>query len=128
MTAFASIMVVLVVALMIIDTTMVSFHHGSGPVLPRVAYPIAMSGALRGDAVSIAVRRDGRIYLGSDELMASDLPARLRPEFGRGAEQKVYIRADARAKYRDMKSVLDSIRAVGVEKIGFLVEQKRSVV
>jgi len=127
-TGFASVMVVLVVAIMFIDFTATSPHHGSSSALPKVAYPVAMPGALRENAVNITVRRDGRIYLGPDELMANQLPARLRLQFRSGAEQKAYIRADARAKYVDVKSVLDAIRTVGIEKIGFMVEKRRPIV
>jgi biopolymer transport protein ExbD len=38
-------------------------------------------------------------------------------------ERKVYIRADGRAWYGTVKEVLDGVRAAGVEKVGFLLEQ-----
>ena len=38
------------------------------------------------------------------------------------------IKADARAKYRDVKEVLDGARSAGVEKIGILVDQRKAAV
>ena len=38
------------------------------------------------------------------------------------------IKADARAKYRDVKEVLDGARSAGAEKIGILVDQRKAAV
>jgi biopolymer transport protein ExbD len=128
LTAFVSVMVILVFTVMFLDFTSVGQHHGTGPTLPIVADPVAMPGALRADAVTITVRRDGRIYVGSDELADGQLVAALRRDFGSGAEQKAYIRVDARARYRDVKNVLDGVRVAGVENVGFLAEKRRPAV
>jgi biopolymer transport protein ExbD len=124
-TAFASVMVVLVFTLMFLDVTRTRPHHGFGPTLPKVADPVAMPGALREDAVTVTIRRDGRIYLGLDESTTDQLPAELERQFRGGSEQKTYIRADARAKYGSVKGVLDAVRAVGIEKIAFFAEKRQ---
>jgi biopolymer transport protein ExbD len=41
-----------------------------------------------------------------------------------GAEKKVYIRAEARLRYRTVLEVLDAIRSSGVEKIAFQAYQR----
>ena len=124
-TAFASVMVVLVFTLMVLDLTRTRPHDGFSPTLPKVADPVAMPGALREDAVTVTIRRDGRIYLGLDESTTDQLPAELERQFRGGSEQKAYIRADARAQYGSVKDVLDAVRAVGIEKIGFFAEKRR---
>jgi biopolymer transport protein TolR len=122
-TAFASVMVVLVFTLMILDLTRTRPQDGFGPRLPRVADPVAMPGALREDAVTVTIRRDGRIYLGLGESTTDQLAAELERQFRGGSEQKAYIRADARVQYGSVKAVLDAVRAVGIEKIGFFAEK-----
>ena len=94
--------------------------------LPRVNGPIPMAGALKEDALLVAVQRDGRIFFGSSQIAAKHLPAQIRQQLTRGAENKVYIRADARARYADVIGVLDAVRSAGVERVGFLVEQVQS--
>jgi biopolymer transport protein ExbD len=42
----------------------------------------------------------------------------------RGAEKRVYIRADARLRYQIVLEVLDAIHSAGVEKIAFLAYQR----
>jgi biopolymer transport protein ExbD len=69
------------------------------------------------------VRRDGRIYLGRGESTTAQLAAELERQFRGGSEQKAYIRADARVQYGSVKGVLDAVRSVGIEKIGFFAEK-----
>ena len=40
--------------------------------------PIAMQAADKSDAVLVAVTRDGKVYLGSDQLSAEDLPPKVK--------------------------------------------------
>jgi len=38
----------------------------------------------------------------------------------------VYVRADARAKYKFVVDVVDNVRSAGVDDLGLLTEQKKS--
>jgi biopolymer transport protein TolR len=93
--------------------------------LAKVGSPVTMRAALKEDAMVIAVNREGKVYFGTDPVSPSKLPDRIRECVSHGAERKVYIRADARAKYGWVAEVLDSVRSAGIEKIGFLVEPRR---
>jgi biopolymer transport protein ExbD len=37
----------------------------------------------------------------------------------------VYVKADARAKYKAVVEVVDNVRSAGVDQLGLLTEQKR---
>jgi biopolymer transport protein TolR len=78
--------------------------------------------ALREDALRVVVRRDGSLFLGNQRIDREDLPGKLRNGIGGGAENRVYISADARVKYGDVKMVLDQICLAGVENVSFLTE------
>jgi biopolymer transport protein TolR len=91
----------------------------------KVRNPRLMRAALKEDALIVAVQRDGRVFMGVDALSAQDLPSRIHEGIKRGAENRVYIRADARAKYGAVKEVLDQVHASGVENIAFLTDQRR---
>ena len=101
--------------------------HSHGPDIPGVTHPVAMYRADRNDALRVAITRDGRFYIGSeftDEVrMIQDLKVRL----SKGAEPKLYIEADARARYVSVSKVLDAASAVGIYQIGFLVEQRKDI-
>jgi biopolymer transport protein TolR len=62
---------------------------------------------------------------GHEIILLEDLPIRIHEGVNRGAEKKIYIKADARAKYGDVKEVLDGVRSAGVEKIAILVDQRK---
>ncbi len=94
---------------------------------PKVGNPKPMPKALREDSVTVSVYKDGSIFLGSNKVVPERLPALIREEVSKGAEKKVYIKADARAKVGSVNEVLDGIRASGVENIAFLVEQRKPV-
>jgi biopolymer transport protein ExbD len=67
------IMLVMLIIFMVV-TPMLS--KGVSVDLVKTMNPIAMQDADKEDAVLVAVSRDGRVYLGSDQLLAADLPAR----------------------------------------------------
>jgi biopolymer transport protein ExbD len=43
-----------------------------------------------------------------------------------GAEKKVYIKADANARYGAVVEVLNGVRDAGIQNIAFIVDDKRS--
>jgi biopolymer transport protein ExbD/biopolymer transport protein TolR len=84
-----------------------------------------MENASKEDAVSVAVTRDGKTYLGGDLVNPDDLPAKIeakmenKPE----GEKEVYLRADIRANYGKVMDAVDGIRSAGVSQLGLLTER-----
>ncbi len=93
--------------------------------LPRVWHPVSMAHANREDAMTVTIARDDQVFFRSDRVRPDQLPAKIRESIAQGAERKVYIRADLRAKYGWVAEVLGNVRLAGVEKIGFLVYERR---
>jgi len=81
-----------------------------------------MPGALKEDALKVVVARNGNIYLREHRIFLEDLPNEIREGLRSGAERKVYVAVDARAKYGEVPAVLDKIRLAGVEKVAFLTQ------
>lgn len=122
--ALAAVLIVLVVVTMIFKSTA---HHGFGPDLPKVLHPIQMPKSQREDAMIITIMRDGSTYFGADRIRSVDLRSKILDKLkDRGVERKVYIRADARVFYQTVKEVLDGVQSSGIERIAFLVDQRRS--
>jgi len=101
-------------------------HYGVSADLPKVWHPVSLRGANREDALVVSILRDGTMYFGKDKTRPGDLPAQIREGVERGAEKKIYIRADGRARYGTVREVLDAIRSARVEKIAFLAYQRRA--
>ena len=125
-TAFAAVMVVLVFVELIAGTMSYNPHHGMSIDVPRILYPIAMPGAMRDDVMQVSITRDGKVFFGSDQIvpdyLTEKIQARLRDL---DVERKVYIRADARARFGAVKIVLDGVRSAGIIRVAFLADQRR---
>jgi biopolymer transport protein ExbD len=80
-------------------------------------HPKAMPGALKEDALQVMVTRDGSVYLNDSRVKKGDLASLLQQGVKEGSEKRVYVRADARAKYGEVKAVLDQIRLAGIENV-----------
>ncbi len=101
------------------------------PDLPRHSadlaptdHPKAMPGAIKEDALRVSVTRDGTIVLNESSVSMGGLAPLLQLGVRRGSERKVYLRADARARYGDVKAVLDQIRLAGIENVALITEQR----
>jgi biopolymer transport protein ExbD len=105
----------LLVAFMV-STPMVT--HGFVVDLPRTSHPSPMPRAVREDAQILGIARDGQVYYRNVRIVADELSEQIR-----GADRKIYIRADARAKYIDVKKVLSEIGRAGMQNVCFLAER-----
>ena len=127
-TAFAAIMVVLVFAELIAGTMSYNPHHGVSIEVPRILRPVSMPGALRDDVMQISITRDGKVFFGSDQIVPDYMTEKIQARLADlDVERKVYIRADARARYGTVKIVLDGVRSAGILRVAFLVEQRRTL-
>lgn len=113
------IMLVMLIIFMVV-TPMLS--KGVSVDMVRTTNPIAMQDADKEDAVLVAVTRDGRVFLGSDQLPAADLPAKVRDLLTGRLNKTVYVKCDSRSRYEVVVEVVDNLRAAGVDNIGLLTE------
>jgi biopolymer transport protein ExbD/biopolymer transport protein TolR len=120
-TAFAGVML----ALLFLMMPWVAVHpHGGGFVdLPVTEHSRRVPGALREDAVIIAVTRDGGVFFRGARVLLEDLPEMIRVGLQGEAEKRIYVKADARAKYAGVQKVLREIAKSGVEDVSFLTEK-----
>ncbi len=110
--------------LMIMMVSSGAIHHGVGPDLAVVGHPITMRFANREDSIHIAVTRDGRLYFGASRVLPAEVSGRIQESLKNGSDRRIYMVVDARAKYGDVKVVLDEIRGAKVEQVSFLVGKK----
>jgi len=82
-----------------------------------------MQAADKEDAAVLAITRDGKIFLGSDPITMDKITGKVKDRVADKLDKTVYIKSDARAKYGDVVSVVDAVRAAGVDTIGLLAEK-----
>lgn len=117
---------VVFVVLLIFMTIPVVDHHGGSVDLPKVLHPVAMRGADREDAIKISITRDGKVYLGTEQVWLPALPAKIQDRLkDREVERKVYIVADMRARWGGVKLALDGVRSAGIIRVAILADQER---
>jgi biopolymer transport protein ExbD/biopolymer transport protein TolR len=85
--------------------------------------PNPMQAADKSDAILVAVTRDGRTYLNSNQMQPDDLAPKVKDLLTNRLDKTVFIRADQRAKYEKVVTVVDNLRAAGVDQVGLLTEQ-----
>jgi biopolymer transport protein ExbD len=117
MWGFVSVMLVFLFLLMPLTVV-----DPKGPAVDLVGtgHSTRMPGALKEDALQVMVTRDGRIYFRERHIALEDLPNEIREGLRSGAERRVYLAVDARAKYGEVPAVLEKIRIAGVDRVAFL--------
>jgi biopolymer transport protein ExbD/biopolymer transport protein TolR len=84
-----------------------------------------MPDADKEDALLVAVTRDGSVYFGTDRTSVDDLTGKVRDRLTGRVDKRVYVKADARAKFGSVVSVVDAVRAAGVDDLGLLTGEKK---
>ena len=119
-TPMVDVMLVLLIIFMVITPML---QHGVSVRLAQAQNSNPMPGAQKTNAVLIAVTRDGKLFLGTSPVRISQITTKVRNRLATRINKVVYIKSDARAKYGEVTSVVDAIRAAGVEQLGLLTEQ-----
>jgi biopolymer transport protein ExbD len=111
----------LVLLFIVMFGNMYPTHRHLLPVdVPVTQHSTMQPGAAQDNSLIVTVTRDGTVYFLNARISPADLPKALREAAGERAEKTVYVKADARAKYGDVKAVLDQIRQSGLQNITFL--------
>jgi len=119
-TPMVDVMLVLLIIFIVI-TPMLS--KGIPVDMAKAKNPTPMQAADKEDAVLVAVARDGRTYLGTDQTTPEALPAKVKDLLTNRLDKTVYVRADARARYERVVDVVDNLRSAGVDQLGLLTEE-----
>jgi biopolymer transport protein ExbD/biopolymer transport protein TolR len=82
-----------------------------------------MQDAEREDAVVVAITRDGKVFLGSDQFPIERLQAEVQDRIANKVDKTVYIKSDVRAKYETVVDVVDEVRSAGVDQLGLITEK-----
>ncbi len=86
----------------------------------------AMDNASKQDAVVVAITRDGKVYLGSDQISLDALGQKVSDQLQNKMDKTVFFRADARANYGRVEDAIDAVRTAGVDQVGLLTENQQN--
>ena len=94
--------------------------------LATVNNPEQMPDADKEDALIVAVMRDGKVFFGNDQTPPDQLTQKVKDRLANRIDKRVFVRADARAKFGSVVTVVDNVRAAGVDQLGLLTDQKKN--
>jgi len=121
-TPMVDVMLVLLIIFMVITPML---QKGQSVDLAKTINPIQMPDADKEDALIVAVMRDGRIFFDTQQVGLEELTNKVKERVQNRADKRVYVKADARAKYKSVVDVVDDVRSAGVDQLGLLTDQKR---
>jgi len=116
----ADIMLVLLIIFMVVTPLL---SKGVSVDMARVPNPADMPDADKDDAILLAITRDGSLYLGSTKIGLEELQSKVKDALANRVDKTVFVRADARAKFGEVKAAVDEVRAAGVDNVGLLTQK-----
>jgi biopolymer transport protein ExbD len=92
--------------------------------LPKSEHSSWLPAARREDAMRLAVYRDGQLAFNKRRVSPDQLPGKIHEALQDGAENRIYLYADARGRYGFVKEVLATVRLAGVQHVSFVTESR----
>ena len=119
-TPMVDVMLVLLIIFMVITPML---NNKVNVDLPKADAAVVMEDANKEDAVTVAVTRDGRVFLGGDQVTLDDMGSKIAAKLENKTNKEVFFRADIRANYGKVMDAVDGIRSAGVSQLGLLTER-----
>jgi biopolymer transport protein TolR len=122
-TPMVDVMLVLLIIFMVITPML---QNKVNIDLAKVTDPTAMPDADKEDAVVVAVTRDGKVYLGQNQVSMADLGPKVADMLQNKTDKEIFMRADSRAQYAAVMEAIDNCRTAGVDQVGLLTERRQA--
>src|ERR1700719_3293309 len=122
-TPMVDVMLVLLIIFMVVTPML---QHGMPVDMAKVNNPTDMHDADKEDALQVAVTRDDKVFFGTDLVKPDDLTQKIKDKLTNRTDKRVFLKADARAKYGWVVEGVDNVRAAGVDQLGLLTDQKKA--
>jgi len=87
--------------------------------LPKVDAPPAQRTP---QLLDVALRKDGRLYLGGQPITLPQLAARFAAAAQQSAQTEVHLSADAAVPYGDVAQVMGAAQRAGLSRIGLITQ------
>ena len=96
--------------------------------LPKVSAAVIMDAANKEDAISVAVTRDGSIFVRGDKAASlDDVTSKVQAlealKTNPGDDKSVYLRADTRANFGRVEDAIDAMRTAGVNQLNLMTDK-----
>src|SRR3954453_17812324 len=96
-TPMVDVMLVLLIIFMVITPLLAK---GVSVDLVKTKNPISMKKADQDDAIIVAVTKDGKTFMGSDQIDPSNIPSKVVDLLADRLDKTCYVKSDSRARYQ----------------------------
>jgi biopolymer transport protein ExbD/biopolymer transport protein TolR len=121
-TPMVDVMLVLLIIFMVITPML---ENKVNVTLAQTENAVAMEDASKEDAITIAITRDSKVFLGQDQTSIADLGPKVLDLLKDKTNKMVFFRSDARAHYGTVMDAIDAVRTTGVDEIGLLTDNRQ---
>lgn len=120
-TPMVDVMLVLLIIFMVVTPFLQS---GVNVALPKGPHGEEDPAINKESAVIVAIPSDGVYYLGREVVSLSEMQTRIEKMMqGKPIDERVvYIKGDNRVHYREVVSVIDTVRNAGIDRVGLVVD------
>jgi biopolymer transport protein TolR len=74
--------------------------------------------------VVLYLRKDGKIYVNSDEATMDNLQQLLEDVLMTASDKKLYLKADQELEYGNIVDIIEVLQAAGIEAVGIIADKK----
>ena len=125
-TPMVDIMLVLLIIFMVVTPML---QHGVTVNLPKdLQNPEEDQRIIKDNSIVIAIPSDGEYYLGKDRVtkeQVKDKVEKMLENIKKEEDKVVYIKSGVGVSYGDGVTVINEVRALGVDKIGLVADKKK---
>lgn len=111
---------VMLVLLIIFMVTAPMIQHGIDVTLPVSRRAAAMNTERVFITLPATFRRTQAVYLNDKPVPLSALTERMRQEMQGKSEKQVYLKSDSGVDVQDLMTVMDHLKAAGIQKVGIV--------
>jgi biopolymer transport protein ExbD/biopolymer transport protein TolR len=126
-TPMVDIMLVLLIIFMVVTPML---QHGVTVNLPKdLNNPEEDPRIIKDTSVVISIPEDGAYYIGKDRIDKEILKDRVQKMLDSAKKEEdkvVYIKSGTGVSYGDVVTVINEVRALGVDKIGLVADKKKT--
>ena len=125
-TPMVDIMLVLLIIFMVVTPML---QHGVTVNLPKdLNNPEEDQKIVKDTSIVIAIPNDGDYYIGKDRIAKDQLKdkvEKLLNSVKKEEDKVVYIKSGVGVSYGDVVTVINEVRALGIDKIGLVADKKK---
>lgn len=120
-TPLVDVCLVLLIIFMVVTPML---QQGVDVKLPETSNPDKMPENQK--QLTVAIKADGNVFVGQNWVTNENLKARFEEEHASNPDKDVIIKADERLKYKQVRSLMQTINEAGFSRVGVITKKDKT--